>query len=199
MENGCSCRGAVRTLLRGAGFLLMLAKGEGGHSPDSAGLEGEPQDRRQVEMREEGDRSKESLKLGTSSPSFSMSLNPVWGRNLVYGPDWPGDLHTVLLLQPCKQHRQDVLTGKTWHGQASYYFPPGPRPGQLLWPSGISVAGGHLETLCRAGFHPLGFYVTLPSIPYPVLASHCQPQVPCICGDSGPQNRVSVKSRGMDM
>lgn len=143
--------------------------------------------------------SKESLKLGTSSPSFSLSRNPVWGRNLVYGPDWPGDLHTVLLLQPCKQHRQDVLTGKTWHGQASYFFPPGPRPGQLLWPSGISVAGGHLETLCRAGFHPLGFCVTLPSIPYPVLASHCQPQVSWICGDSGPQNRVSIRSRGMGM
>lgn len=39
-----------------------------------------------------------------------MSQNLVGGRNLLHGPERPSDLLLLLLLHPCKQHKQDVLT-----------------------------------------------------------------------------------------
>lgn len=93
------------------------------------------------------------------------------GEVLVYGSGRLGDLLTVMVLYPCRQHRQDVLTGRPLDGRPYTISLQALRQGsncgqvEFLWQK-------LLEALCRAGFHFLGFYVTtLLSILHSTLVS----------------------------
>ena len=144
--------------------------------------------------------SKESLELGTSSSTFHMSQNLVCGRSLVYGPNWPGDLLTVLPLSTLESTTDKTswlkdfaicwlaATSLQAQGQGNYCDQE-----EFLWQEDTWKVSAGLDSSLWAPmllFHPV---LTLS------LLASANLKTPGFVVYPGPQTEVRAKSRGMGM